>query len=144
MTEFFAIALRGGLAFILGLVFGIAGLLIARAVIPGLVPPVWTVVVMAGAGSGIAGYLSWFKPEANWKVKTIGLVLALGGGLIGAGLGFVWGQISYPEGVRNVRFVAYGDLKSPAIFTYIVGATALSSVLGGVYYAYRLLRYNEV
>ena len=33
---------------------------------------------------------------------------------------------------------------SPAIFTYIVGATALSSVIGGVYYAYRLLRYNEV
>ena len=144
MVQFFAIAIRGGMGFIFGLLFGMAGLLLALVVVPGLVPPIWTLVVLAGAGSGVAGFFSWFKPEANWKVKTIGLLLALAGGLAGAGLGYVWGQISYPEGVRNVRFVAYGDLKSPAVFTYIVGATALSSVLGGIYYAFRLLRYNEV
>ena len=144
MEQFFAIALRGGLGFILGLVFGIGGLVLALAVVPGLVPPIWTLVVLAGAGSGVAAFFSWFKPEANWKVKTIGLSLALAGGLAGAGLGYVWGQFAYPEGVRNVRFVAYGDLRSPAVFTYIVGATALSSVLGGLYYAFRLLRYNEV
>ena len=144
MVEFFAIALRGGLGFIFGLVLGIGGLIFALAVIPGLVPPIWTLVVLAGAGSGIAAFFSWFKPEANWKVKTIGLVLALAGGVAGAGLGFLWGQVAYPEGVRNVRFVAYGDLRSPAVFTYIVGATALSSLLGGAYYAFRLFRYNEV
>ena len=73
MEQFFAIALRGGLGFILGLVFGIGGLILALAVVPGLVPPVWTLVVLAGAGSGVAAFFSWFKPEANWKVKTIGL-----------------------------------------------------------------------
>ncbi|MCH8062782.1 MAG: hypothetical protein IH861_09780 [Chloroflexi bacterium] len=144
MLEFFAIALRGGLGFIFGLVLGIGGLIFALAVIPGLVPPIWTLVVLAGAGSGVAAFLSWFKPEANWKVKTIGFLLALAGGVAGAGLGFVYGQFFYPEGVRNVRFVAYGDLRSPAVFTYIVGATALSSLLGGLYYAFRLFRYNEV
>ena len=144
MVEFFAIGIRGGMGFIFGLVFGIGGLFLAFAAIPGLVPPIWTLVVLAGAGSGIAAFFSWFKPEANWKVKTIGLSLALAGGLAGAGLGFVWQQIAYPDGVRNVRMVAYGDLLSPAVFTYIVGATALSSVLGGAYYAFRLLRYNEV
>ena len=144
MTEVFAIAIRGGMGFIFGLLFGIGGLILALVVVPGLIPPVWTLVVLAGAGSGIAAFFSWFKPETNWKVKTIGLALALAGGLAGAGLGFLWGQISYPEGVRNVRFVAYGDVTSPAVFTYIVGATALSSVMGGIYYAFRLLRYNEV
>ena len=144
MGEFFAIALRGGLGFILGLVFGIGGLIFALAVIPGLIPPIWTLVVLAGTGSGIAAFFSWFKPESNWKVKTIGFLLALAGGVAGAGLGYVWQQFAYPEGVRNVRFVAYGDVTSPAVFTYIVGATALSSLLGGAYYAFRLFRYNEV
>ncbi len=144
MVEFFSIAIRGGMGFIFGLLLGIGGLFLALTAIPGLVPPIWTVVVLAGAGSGVAAFLSWLKPETNWKVKTIGLILALAGGLAGAGLGYVWGQISYPDGVRNVRLVAYGDLKSPAVFTYIVGATALSSILGGVYYTFRLLRYNEV
>ena len=37
----------------------------------------------------------------------------------------------------------YG-LDLSAVFTYIVGATALSSLLGGAYYAFRLFRYNEV
>ena len=144
MGEIFAITIRGGLGFILGLFFGVAGLFLALTAIPGLTPPVWTMVVLAGVGSSVAAFLSWLKPESNWKIKVIGLALAVAGGLAGAGLGYLWGQIVYPEGVRNVRFVAYGDLKSPAVFTFILGATLLSSLLGGAYYAFRLFRYNEV
>lgn len=144
MGQLFAITIRGGLGFIMGLFFGVGGLFLALTAIPGLTPPVWSMVALAGAGSSVAVFLSWLKPESNWKIKAIGLLLAVVGGLAGAGLGFLWGQISYPEGVRNVRFAAYGDLKSPAVFTFILGATLLSSLLGGVYYTFRMMRYNEV
>ena len=90
------------------------------------------------------GVLCLVQAQGQRQVKTIDLLLTLAEGPAGVGVGFLGVQIAYPEGVRNVRFVANGDLKSPAVFTYIVGATALSSVLGGLYDAFRLLRYNEV
>ena len=140
----FAIGIRGGLAFILGILFGIAGLLVTFWVIPGLyVPKMWQLVFATGASSSIAVFLAYIKPETTWRVLAIGLLIAVVGGLIGAWFGFFYAKVFYPDGVRNVMLVSR-SLRSPAIMPYITFASVFSTVLGGMYYGFRAWRYHEV
>ncbi len=144
MESILAILIRGGLGLILGILFGIAGLVLARWIVPGLRVETWILVVMSGAGASVAGFLAFLKPEATWKVIWTGVALAFIGGIIGAWGGYGYGQIVYPDGVRNVQFVAYGDARSPAFVTFVTGAAVVSTAFHGIYYAYRLWRYHEV
>ena len=103
----------------------------------------WMLVFVTGTGSSVAGFLAYFKPETNWKIVAIGFLFAVGGGVIGAWFGYFWAQAFYPDGVRNVLLVAR-SVRSPAIMPFITWASIFTTVLGGVYYAYRAWRYHEV
>ncbi|MDP6451876.1 MAG: hypothetical protein QF898_01095 [SAR202 cluster bacterium] len=144
-TEYmFAIGLRGGLAIIFGLLFGIAGLVITFWVIPGLyTPPMWLLVFPIGVSSSFAVFLAYFKPETPWRILAIGLLIAVAGGLIGGWFGFFYAKIAYPDGVRNVLLVSR-SVRSPAIMPFITFATIFSTILGGLYYGFRAWRYHEV
>lgn len=135
--------LRGGLGIILGVLLGVGGLIIAFWVLPGLTPPIWALVSFTGMGAGVAAFLSWLKPEAPRRVILTGLFLAFLGGIVGAWLGFMYGKAFYPDGVRNVAFVA-STMRSPPVFTWVNGAVLFSTGLASVYYGIRLWRYHEV
>jgi hypothetical protein len=140
----FAIGLRSGLALLFGVLFGIAALVLFFFVLPGLyTPPMWMLVFVTGAGSSVAGFLAYFKPETNWKIVATGFLFAMGGGVIGAWFGYFWAQAFYPDGVRNVLLVAR-SVRSPAIMPFITWASIFTTVLGGGYYAFRAWRYHEV
>ena len=113
-------------------------------VIPGFyTPPMWMLVMTTGSASSIAGGLAFLKPEATWRVMSTGLALALVGGIVGAWIGFVYAQIVYPEGVRNVMLVSR-SVRSPAIMPYITFASIFSTGIGAAYYGFRAWRYHEV
>lgn len=135
--------IRGGLGLVLGVLLGIGGLILAFWITPGLTPPIWVLVFMTGVGSGVAASLAWLKPEASRKVMMYGMLLAFAGGIVGAGLGFLYGKVFYPDGVRNVVFVA-STLRSPPVFTWVNGATLLSTGFAAIYYWIRLWRYHEI
>ena len=141
---FLALALRAGVALVLGVLFGIAGLLVANIVWPGVVAPMWLMVCMVGGFSATAAFAGYLKPEARWRVMWIGLLVVLAGGIIGAWLGFWYGEVVYPDGVRNVRFVFSPSLKSPPVFAFINGASIGATLLGGLYYGVRVWRYREL
>ena len=139
-----ALAIRGGLAFVFGILFGMAGLVITFWVIPGLyVPPLWMLVFSTGIPASIAGFLAYFKPETKWRVLVIGFAIAVGGGVVGAWFGFFYAKVFYPDGVRNVLLVSR-SLRSPAIMPFITFASVFSTILGGLYYGFRAWRYHEV
>jgi hypothetical protein len=139
-----AVAIRSGTAIVFGVLFGIAGLLVADWVYPGLVAPMWLMVMMVSVFSAIAAFLCYLKPEARRSVMWVGLCLVIAGGIIGAWLGFWYGEVRYPDGVRNVRFVFSPSLTTPPVFAFINGATLGSTLTGGVYYAIRLWKYREL
>ena len=146
MELFFAMALRGGLSFLLGLLFGIAGLFIVHFVFfnfPFFRVTLFLMALGAGFGVGVAVFLSWLKPESTNDVKIIGCALAFGTAIIGAIGGYYYTEI-YNIEVRNVTQISTGYMKSPAVWVYIIWATILSTALGAVYYGFRLLRYHEV
>ena len=140
-----ALGIRGGLGFIFGVLFGIAGLMLTFWAVPeGWVPPIWLVVIVTGVGASIAGFLAWLKPESPWRVMWLGLLLALAGGVAGAWLGYLYGEVVYPEGVRNVQLISTGRLQSPAVVAFITGAAIFTTAVGSIYYGFRLWRYHEV
>ena len=146
MEKFFAMALRGGLSFLLGLLFGIAGLFIVHFVFFNFPFFRVTLFLMAlGSGFGVGGavFLSWLKPESTIDVKLIGCALAFGAAVIGAIGGYYYTEI-YDVEVRNVTQISTGYLKSPAVWVYVMWGTLFSTALGGVYYGFRLFRYHEV
>ena len=146
MEIFFAMALRGGLSFLLGLLFGIAGLFLVHFVFfnfPFFRVTLFLMALGAGFGVGVAVFLSWLKPESSNDVKLIGCALAFGTAMIGAIGGYYYTEI-YDIEVRNVTQISTGYMKSPAVWVYITWATLLSTALGAVYYGFRLLRYHEV
>ena len=114
----FAIGLRSGLALLFGVLFGIAALLLFFFVLPGLyTPPMWTLVFVTGAGSSVAGFLAYLKPETNWKIIATGFLFAMGGGegvlrmgsfskIIATGLRSGWVEAAprYTEALARVRF----------------------------------------
>lgn len=142
--EIFAMAIRGGLSLLFGLLLGIASLLITRSIVPGLSISMDMLVWAAAVAATVAAFLGWLKPESGRRIILIGLALALVGGIIGSWLGFWYGEIAYPDGVRNVRMIASGNLRSPAVWTFITGAAIFSTAFGAVYYGFRLWRYREV
>ncbi len=146
MEIFFAMALRGGLSFLLGLLFGIAGLFLVHFVFfnfPFFRVTLFLMAVGSGLGVGVAVFLAWLKPEASIDVKIIGCVLAFATAMIGAIAGYYYTEI-YDIEVRNVTQISTGYLKSPAVWVYVTWATLLSTALGALYYGFRLLRYHEV
>lgn len=139
-----ALALRGGLGILFGVLMGIMGFLGVWWLVPGFfTPPMWLLVNTAGLAASIAGFLAWYKPEATRRVSLVGLALALAGGIAGAWLGYWYGTVAYPGGVRNVLLVAT-TLRSPAVMPFITGAALFSTFFGSIYYAFRLWRYHEV
>ena len=144
MEYILALGLRGGIGLIFGILFGIGGLVVTFWLIPGFyTPPMWLLVMATGIASSIAGGLAFLKPEATWRVMSTGLALALIGGIIGAWFGFIYAQIVYPEGVRNVLLVSR-SVRSPAIMPYITFASIFSTGIGAAYYGFRAWRYHEV
>ena len=141
----FAITLiiRGGLGIILGIFFGIAGWFFTFWVVLGnYTQPLWLLVNVAAVFAASAAFLAWFKPESGLRITAIGLLLAVVGAFIGGWLGFGYGQVAYPDGVRNPQLVAT-SLRSPVVMPFITGAALAATGLGSGYYALRLWRYNE-
>lgn len=141
-----AVSVRAGLGFLFGLFLGIAGLITAAIVVPGglFSMPLWVLVLSIAIGCSISGTISYYKPENDWATlaKTVAIVAA--GALIGAWIGVLWGEVFYPEGVRNERLVAYGDFRSPPNMARIIWSAIGSTVTGGLYYAFRAWRFHEV
>lgn len=144
MEFFFAVAIRAGLGFILGIILGMAGIFFVFWVTPQVwVPPMWLLVIAAGASSSIAGFLGFLKPEAAWKVIWTTLIVAFASGMAGAWFGFWYAGEFYPEGVRNPALAAR-SLRSPAIAPFFLFAAVFTSFFGSIYYSVRFWRYHEV
>ena len=145
MEKIFAMLLRGGLSFILGLGFGLVSVVLFSSVIP----PNWgerliITALFVGICTGIAVFFSWFKPEASRNVIITGFVLAFAIAILGSFAGYLYAGIFEIE-VRNEMLIARGSAKSPAIWSFAIGcSTLLATVFSGGYYAFRLFRYHEV
>ncbi len=141
-----AVSVRAGLGLLFGIMLGMAGLITAAVVVPGglFAMPLWLLVTAIAIGCSISGTVSYFKPETDWMTfgKTLAIVFA--GAMIGAWIGVWWGEVFYPEGVRNERLVAYGDFRSPPNMARIMWSAIGSTVTGGLYYAFRAWRFHEV
>ena len=144
MANFMAMSLRGSISFILGILFGFAGFVVAGATGHSVSVDIEWFVWSTGIGAAAAAFFSWLKPEAVYRIIFISLLLALVGAMLGSWLGLWYGEAAYPDGVRNTMFAFSSDARSPANWTFITGAAISSSLFGGIYYAFRLWRYNEV
>ena len=143
LERIIVLAIRSGLGFMLGFLIGIAALLLTLWGYPGRAP-MWVLVYTGGIGAGIAGFLAFLKPESSRRVILISLAVTVIGGIAGSWLGSLYAEIVYPEGVRNVYFISYGTLRSPAVVAFVTGGAIVSTITGAVYYAFRLWRYHEV
>lgn len=140
-----AIIIRAGLGLIFGFLCGLFALIATFWITPSTYnPPLWILALTTAAGCSASGFLAYYKPETPWRIVLSTFVIAIVGSYIGAWVGYWWGETFYPEGVRNVRLVAYGDIRSPPTIMFIVWATIGSTISGGAYYAYRAWRYHEV
>lgn len=141
-----AVTVRAGLGLLFGLFMGIAGLIIGALVFPGglFSMPLWLLVLAIAIGCSISGSISYYKPENDWATLTKTVAIVAAGALIGVWIGVLWGEVFYPEGVRNERLVAYGDFRSPPNMARIIWSAIGSTVTGGLYYAFRAWRFHEV
>jgi hypothetical protein len=140
-----AVAVRAGLGLLFGVLMGVVALLVTFWVVPGLyTPPLWMLVMTTSIGCSISGSLSYYKPETAWNAVGKSVLIVVIGAIIGAWIGFWWGQVFYPEGVRNEQLVAYGDIRSPPVMAFITWSAIGSTFTGGAYYAFRAWRYHEV
>ena len=140
-----ALVIRAGLGLIFGVLAGILGLVVTLWVKPGFyVPPMWLLVLAVAAGCTISGFLTYYKPETAWRVLVNTLLIAIAGALTGSFFGFWWGEVFYPEGVRNERLVGYGDIRTPPVMAFVTWAAVGSTLTGAIYYAFRAWRYHEV
>ena len=143
MEIVFAMALRGGLSLLLGLMLSIGGLFLSH-----LILPVWSVTLQsmalgAGVGAGVGCFLAWLKPESGRRVISIGFALAFGAAIIGSFAGYFYTEL-FNVDVRNVMLISTGYLRSPAVWTFVTFGTLVSTSCGAVYYGFRLWRYHEV
>jgi hypothetical protein len=122
---------------------GIAGLFGGFWVYAGPAPA-WVLITGSAVGAGAAGFFAYLKPESSRRIISTTLIVAFIGSSTGAILGFWYGEVFYPEGVRNVYFVSTGTLRSPPVFAIVTGASIFTTALGAVYYGFRLFRYHEV
>ena len=145
MEKFFAMTLRGGLSFLLGLGAG----LVSLALFSSIIPPYWSerltiTVFCVGVGTGVAVFMSWFKPEASRNVIVISGLLAFGIAILGSLAGFMYANI-YDVQVRNNYLISQGSSQGSAMWSFAIGlSTSLSTAICGAYYAFRLWRYHEV
>ena len=145
MEKFFAMALRGGLSFLLGLGAG----LISLALFSSIIPPTWDerltlTALCIGIGIGVAVFVSWFKPESTRKVMITSFVLAFGIAILGSLAGYLYANI-FDVQVRNNYLIARGSAEGSAMWSFAVGLSVLLATLfSGAYYAFRLWRYHEV
>ena len=145
MEKIFAMALRGGLSFLLGLGFGLVGV----ALFSSIIPPYWSerliiTSLCVGVCIGIAVFFSWFKPESSGRVIVIAFILAFGISIIGSFAGFVYANVFEVE-VRNTMLIGRGSAESSAMWAMAVGwSTLFATLFSGGYYAFRLFRYHEV
>lgn len=145
MEKFFAMSLRGGLSFLLGLFLGLISLALFSSIIPPTFGERLTLTALfIGIGIGFAVFVSWFKPESTRKVMITSFVLALGLAILGSLAGYLFANI-FDIQVRNNYLVARGSAEGSAMWTYSVGLSVmLATLVSGAYYAFRLFRYHEV
>ena len=145
MEKFFAMFLRGGLSFLLGLGAGLVSLALFSSIIPPSVSERLTITALCiGIGIGIAVSVSWFKPESTRKVMITSLALAFGLAILGSLAGFLYANI-FDIQVRNNYLIARGSAEGSAMWSFAVGASVLLATLCcGAYYGFRLWRYHEV
>ena len=140
-----AVAVRAGLGLIFGILLGIVALIVTFWVVPGLyTPPIWMLVLTTSLGCSVLGFITYFKPETAWSTMLKSLLVVPVGAPLGGWFGFGWGEAFYPEGVRNERFVAYGDIRSPPVMAFVVWSAVGSTFAGAIYCTYRAWRYHEV
>ena len=140
-----AVAVRAGLGLIFGVLLGIVALIVTFWVVPGLyTPPIWMLILTTALGCTVSGFITYFKPETARSTMVKSLLIVLVGAYIGGWFGFGWGEVFYPEGVRNERLVAYGDIRSPPVMAFIAWAAVGSTIAGAIYYIYRAWRFHEV
>jgi len=108
---------------------------------PGPNLPASMLIIGAGLGAAIGGFMAWIKPESPRYVGWVHLVLVLTGGLAGAWVGWKLGPIIYPEGLWRPGGSIYN---APPFYVAIVGASIGANLLAFVFYSFRLWRYREV
>ena len=145
MHYILAMGIRGGFGFILALLAGIMGFLSVWWFVPSgpYVPPMALLISAIGVAASLACFFAWINPDAPRSATYITLAMALAGGLLGAWIGWWYGRIAYPEGVRNIYLVA-SSLRSPPIFASVAGAAIASTITAALYYSFRAWRYHEI
>ena len=145
MEKFFAMFLRGGLSFLLGLGAGMVGLALFSSIIPYTWSERLTITAFCvGLCIGFAVFLSWFKPESSRGVIVVAFVLAFGIAIVGSFAGYIYAGVNDIQ-VRNVMLIGRGSAESTAIWSYaVILSTLCATLFSGAYYAFRLWRYHEV
>ena len=140
-----AVAVRAGLGLIFGILMGLLALIALFWALPATyTPPMWMLVTAAAVGCVVSGFISYYKPETALRIRLKTLLVVFIGAYIGAWFGFLWAEVFYPEGVRNVRLIGVGGVRSPAVMIFILWSAVGSALAGAVYYAFRAWRYHEV
>lgn len=138
-------ALRGGLSFLLGLLFGFVGL----AFFSSIIPPYWDerltlVALCVGISIGSAAAIAWLKPESSGSVIATSLALAFGVAILASFAGYIYAGV-FDIQVRNDLLISRGSATSSAIWAFAIGcSTVASTTFGALYYGFRLWRYHEV
>jgi len=141
MEAVVAIGSRSVLGLVLGLFMAVVGFFIGwLATPPGPELPMPLLTSTSGVGASIGGFFGWFKPEAPRRVNALHMGLAVLGGLAGAWVGLVCGQLIYPEGVYNPGL----SFKTPPLIAAMIGASVGANVLVSGLYIFRLWRHKEV
>ena len=146
VEKFFAMSLRGGLSFLLGLMFG----LVSLALFSSVIPPNWgsrllLTALCVGIGTG--------NRRIRFVVQARGLAQChcdwLRSGVWNRNFRRIRGlHIRGPSDdveVRNDLLISRGSARSSAIWAFAIGgSTLLSTAFSGTYYGFRLWRYHEV
>lgn len=117
-----ALAVRGGIGVILGILFGFGALMITLTVVPGhYMPPLMLLVSTTALGASVLGLLTFYKPDLPWRVTARRFALAPAGGFTGGWIKHWRPQTFRPDEIRNVTLAAR-PVNTPATTPFIASA----------------------
>lgn len=118
---------------------GFGGFLVGWFLSPGGAA-ISTPILLCAIGllAGLGGFVGWLNPDVARPVIFLGLGVALLGGLAGAWLSFLYGEIFQPG-----RSFEWTSPQAPRLVVTIVGSGLGANILPILFYVYRLWRYRE-
>ena len=133
------IILRTIFGLIAACLLGLVGFLVGWFLSPGGAA-ISTPILLGAIGvlAGLGGFVGWLNADAARPVIFLGLVVALLGGLAGAWLSFLYGEMFQPG-----RSFEWTSPQAPRLVVTVVGAGIGANILPILLYVYRLWRHRE-